>query len=448
MALMNMYRTFPFRGETGAPAPAHHVFLIAIQDPPAPILHRGDVLHRMQAILAGPAELPPLLRRDSAIGPLPALPSPHQLLRNVVAAASLLPREVTGEILRDAQGRLYERNGDHVRPMTRLFTGGQGEVIDLAPVADANAENDKQDSGPEPTQGELDEKPRATGSRRERRLRDLARRLLPQPGLWRLVRYADFIDEITPQLAHARRLQPGHQLACYLQLHEVVTETPLLTLEAAAARELGAAGKLLPLSYDLCRRFAISLPRPAFALASARQACSPGIVPAGARFLTLRVALDPTAEISAPVSGSPPPGDSPTAPSAMTAAPDNRAAQDNRAPAASSKTTVPAEFIKPWEQRLSREEAMYDMTIAASRGATRRLIDRLLHRPSRRLLRKWHALLRDKSPDQQLWGVKPPRGSLCDNRVRRWAEQTLQLGGYDVGRMLVEWELHWRRQGL
>jgi hypothetical protein len=294
----------------------------------------------------------------------------------------------------------------------------------------------------------LDEKPRATGSRRERRLRDLARRLLPQPGLWRLVRYADFIDEITPQLAHARRLQPGHQLACYLQLHEVVTETPLLTLEAAAARELGAAGKLLPLSYDLCRRFAISLPRPAFALASARQACSPGIVPAGARFLTLRVALDPTAEISAPVSGSPPPGDSPTAPSAMTAAPDNRAAQDNRAPAASSKTTVPAEFIKPWEQRLSREEAMYDMTIAASRGATRRLIDRLLHRPSRRLLRKWHALLRDKSPDQQLWGVKPPRGSLCDNRVRRWAEQTLQLGGYDVGRMLVEWELHWRRQGL
>ena len=39
-------------------------------------------------------------------------------------------------------------------------------------------------------------------------------------------------------------------------------------------------------------------------------------------------------------------------------------------------------------------------------------------------------------------------GALVDARIRRWAEQTLQLGGYDVTRMREEWEIYWRRQGL
>ena len=63
-------------------------------------------------------------------------------------------------------------------------------------------------------------------------------------------------------------------------------------------------------------------------------------------------------------------------------------------------------------------------------------------------MKKWHALLSGKTADEQLWAVKPPRGAFADTRIRRWAEQTLQLGGYDVARMLVEWEIHWRRKGL
>ena len=109
---------------------------------------------------------------------------------------------------------------------------------------------------------------------------------------------------------------------------------------------------------------------------------------------------------------------------------------------------MPEDSSKPWDLRLSRDEAMYDMTLATGRGAWRQLLDRMLNRVSRQDMKKWHALLSGKTPDQQLWSVKPPRGALVDARIRRWVEQTLQLGGYDVARMRMEWEIYWRRQGL
>ena len=74
------------------------------------------------------------------------------------------------------------------------------------------------------------------------------------------------------------------------------------------------------------------------------------------------------------------------------------------------------------------------MTLATSRSTWQQLLDRLLNRVSRRDMKKWHALLSGKTPDQQLWAVKPPKGALMDARIRRWVEQTLQLGGYDVAR--------------
>jgi hypothetical protein len=442
MPVMSAFRAANFTPDILPPALSRHVFLIAIREPPAPILHGGNPLHPMQVILTGPGEMPPLA--EAAIGPLPALPPPHRLMRNANPSAPLMPREVTGEILCDAGGRLYEMTGDYVRPIHQLFTGSRGEMIDLAPIREVTdgtavpsasshgqwgaARASGAASAANPGDGyagaEQDDTPPLRG---ERPLGELARRLTPEPGLWRLIRYADFIDVITPQLVDPRRLQPRHQLACYLQIYEVGTTTSLSVLEDAAARELGKAGKLIPLSYDLCRTFGLSLPRPAFALASARHAYSPGIVPAGARFMALRVALDPTAEAAAP----PPTPDAPPAIEAPVL-----------------KTSIPEEFSKPWDLRLSRDEALYDMTLAASRGPWQRLLGSLLNRISGRDMKKWHALLFGKTPDQQLWAVKPPKGGLRDARIRCWAEQTLRLGGYDAARMLAEWEIHWRRQGL
>jgi hypothetical protein len=449
MPVMNAFRAANLTPESLAPGLSHQVFLIAIRDhPQAPILHRGNPLHPMHVILTGPGDMLPLAGLEAAIGPLPALPPPHRLMRNANPSAPLMPRQITGEILRDASGNLYEKVGDYVRPVNQLFTGSRGEMIDLAPIRDVTHETavpsasshgqwgaagrSVASSAADPGEGyvgaEQDDAPPRPGEQRgEHSLGELVRRLTPEPGLWRLVRYADFIDVITPQLADPRRLQPRHQLACYLQMYESGTTMPISVLEDAAARELGKAGKLIPLSYDLCRKFGLSLPRPAFALASARQVYSPGIAPAGARFMTLRVALDPTAEAAAPPSTS-------DAPMAVTTP--------------TLKTSIPEEFSKPWDLRLSRDEALYDMTLAASRGAWQRLLDSLLNRISGRNMKKWHALLFGKSPDQQLWDVKPPKGGLRDARIRCWVEQTLQLGGYDVARMLAEWEIHWRRRGL
>ena len=285
-----------------------------------------------------------------------------------------------------------------------------------------------------------DERDSGEAPHQERSFREVARQLAPEPGFWRVVRYADFIDAITPQLAAAPRLQPGHQLACYVQVYELTAKMALASLEQAAVRELGAAGKLVPLSYELCRRFGLSLPRPAFALAATQAFNSPGTVFPGARFVTLRVALDPTVDTA------------PEAPRAAEVATPTTpvAAVTPVAPTvtAAANTTIPEEFGKPWHYHHDRDEILYDMRLAASRGSWRRLIDGLFHRVSTHDMKKWLAILGGKTTDQQLWAVKPPRGAFHDPRIRHWLEQTLQLGGYDVARMQVEWEIHWRRQIL
>jgi hypothetical protein len=187
------------------------------------------------------------------------------------------------------------------------------------------------------------------------------------------------------------------------------------------------------------------LPRPALAIAAARHAYAPGIVPAGARFISLRVALDPTAETATTVS--------PQAAMAAPGAPSTATLAANPVPPAASaasvqKSAIPEEFAKPWDLRLSRDEAIYDMTLATGRRGWQRLLDRWKNGIATGDMKKWHALLAGKTPDEQLWAIRPPKGALGDARIRRWAEQTLQLGGYDVTRMLVEWEIHWRRKGL
>lgn len=113
------------------------------------------------------------------------------------------------------------------------------------------------------------------------------------------------------------------------------------------------------------------------------------------------------------------------------------------------KTAIPEQWIKPWEFQISREEALYDMRAASSRGVLRDFVHSLTrgfgNRPD---LRKWQALLAGKSLDEQLWAVRPPRGMIARPPVRDWARQTLERAGYDPRMMLAEWEIFWRRKGL
>jgi hypothetical protein len=113
----------------------------------------------------------------------------------------------------------------------------------------------------------------------------------------------------------------------------------------------------------------------------------------------------------------------------------------------SLKNTIPTRFVKDWEFKISREEAIYDMNAKPTlSGVIHNFFRRLRIVKSRNEISKWQSLLADRSGDDQLWAVRPPAGMVCDSSVRAWAAKTLELTGYDARKMIGEWEIFWRRK--
>lgn len=110
---------------------SRHIFLIASNAPPR-VVHGGGSLQAMQLVIVDANDAS--WSGEGAIGPLPALPPPQMLQKQSPAAPAVMPREVTGELLRDARGRIYEKVGDQVRPVNQLCHGSRGQVIDLLPL--------------------------------------------------------------------------------------------------------------------------------------------------------------------------------------------------------------------------------------------------------------------------------------------------------------------------
>lgn len=125
------------------------------------------------------------------------------------------------------------------------------------------------------------------------------------------------------------------------------------------------------------------------------------------------------------------------------------------------RRSIPRPYLRPELCRFSRAEVLYDMCslggtlLPESRSLLWRLGARLLRLVRRsttrvatgRHLKKWRHLLRDRTPEERLWEVTPPKGFAHLTVVRRWAEKTLADAGYDPERMLIEWEVLWRRRG-
>lgn len=116
----------------------------------------------------------------------------------------------------------------------------------------------------------------------------------------------------------------------------------------------------------------------------------------------------------------------------------------------SLKMAIPEAWIKPWEFRLSRDEALYDMRIEAVANSTLIGSIRNLKRRigNRQAFQKWQALLCNKSLEEQLWEVRPPAEQVSHPQVREWAQHALAQAGYDPAVMLTEWEIFWRRKGF
>jgi hypothetical protein len=247
------------------------------------------------------------------------------------------------------------------------------------------------------------------------------RALLREPGERRMVRLGDFKAQLLPQLAHPERLRDVHLLPCLVQVYEVTATQRIDALAAAIAVSAERRTALQRLTAAAGRRLGLDRwvhPQPG-AGTPARGWLAPG-----ARVFRLMLEDDPTeaAERSHP------------------------AAVEARGP----RTDIPAEQVRAWEFVRSREEVLGEMAAAAVLAHPLSRVWRWLRKAVglRGALRAWLGRCTGRSADDQLWAVRPPKGALDHPRVREWAAATLERAGYDPHRMLVEWEIFWRRKGV
>lgn len=328
-----------------------------------------------------------------------------------------VPHAVRSDLLRDEAGRYYQKIGDRVWPVNG-FVGQDSHARALSPAAGV-------------IDGELlgdDETPPTT----EPEMAPAHRTLWPEPGERRLIVWGRVRDLVAKQIRHPSRLRDGHRLAAILQVYEVTRP-----IEVAAWRATlpSPDADLLPLTADVAARLEL----PAAPSRRALAAMTPGswFAP-GDRLVRLQVVSDPTAILDRRPEPAPGPGSQP-------ATADERAAADE--PGARVKRTIPERYAGPWAFVRSREDATYECSrprnavITRVRSAIRRWVNRADWT-------RWRTLLGGKTSDEQLWTVRPPAGSLNDSTLRTWATTTLLGAGYDVGVMLAEWEIFWRRKGL
>jgi hypothetical protein len=214
-----------------------------------------------------------------------------------------------------------------------------------------------------------------------------------------------------------------------LQVFEVIIPQTLEALATAALGTASTANQLRPLTAEVARKLGVTPP------GRKVPASRPGLLGRGERYFRLSLTTDPTAITRRSA--------------AETTAPPTPRSTETPRDASIGKKAIPERYLKPWEFRFSRDEVLYDMNVVTAfqgriGAAIRRLARWLRGRSS---LRKWQVLLFGKSFDEQLWAIRPPTGSLTHRAVRQWATRTLELGGYEPGTMLFEWEIYWRRRG-
>jgi hypothetical protein len=435
----------------------NHVLLLALERALVPpLFHRRSVFQPMRIVVVDPA----LLARTCA-GDDPQMEMPNVLPRalppasdaGTFEASRLQHRAVRGEILSDESGRLYEKLGRQIRPIHQLASGQFGDVVDLVPTSASRmihpaagpkavelaAENKAQSA---PAQGGNNMASEGTEfvplKQTQSRQTTAAshRKLFADPGQWRVVRWGEFKEILAPQLAHPERLRDTYRLPCYVQVLE--TERAVSIEELAGVYKSDNHARLYFLTDEIAAKLDLVLPlRPAPARREANTLL------AHERVFRLLAANDPTVDVKISQTRLP----------SMIIKKDSSSATGKNSNLASStvqlKDTIPNDFVKEWEFKLTREEASYEINAKPTIGNLMRNLWRRLRVIKRGTeFRKWQTLLAGRGIDEQLWVVRPPAGMLTDSFVREWAEKTLEHGGYDSRKMITEWEIFWRRRGL
>jgi hypothetical protein len=368
-----------------------------------PVFYGNALLQRMRAVLLSPgaASAPDLA--DHVIN----IPF-EDFTQSFDSPPMPSIRPVNGEILRDEQGRLYERNGSSIRRLCNLSYSHHGELLETPPT-------------------EARERARPLTVPESAPARTF-HQFFRDAGEVRILCWGEYKSLLNDQVSKPERLRDNHRLSCFVQVYEnLVSRTP-----EAFAREcfgdIRVASQLFELTNALADRLKIASLLPP---APVRQeGTRDGIIAAGDRIVRLRLAVDPTAEVAAAVTAAP-------ASAATSPAPDG-------SPSA-LKTTIPERFLTPWEVRFTREQVLSDLQSRDSVSARVRRWIQAVHLKTE--LKKWQRQLWGKAADEQLWGVRPPKGSLRATDVYEWAKTTLASSGYDAS-MLQEWKIFWRQRGL
>jgi hypothetical protein len=166
----------------------------------------------------------------------------------------------------------------------------------------------------------------------------------------------------------------------------------------------------------------------------------------GDRLLRLVLALDPTATSARPATLH----NDATTPAPSTApAGDHESAHVPLVSPGTARTAIPPQYMHESAFRRSRTQALADMAVAAAPGGgLLQRIRRIVEWASWREIRRWRIQLQDRSFDEQLWAVRPPRSGLWHPALRAWVRHTLEMAGYALPGMMTEWEVFWRRKAL
>jgi len=354
------------------------------------------------------------------------------------------------ELMTDDSGNFYEVNGRKLRPLGELVRDEHGRVFEVRPTsdnpatesaneqpngsaphrqADSKTENDNRAEPPaQPTAQAVPKEPPRGYSK-----------IIADPGLYLKIPWARAKGELTTLIQHPEKLSDADEIECYAQIYEAQRTLPAARLAATELGDGALHSQLHPLTQDKAQMLGIPqlfkpIRHPFETQPSTRQ------VYAGQRVYRLWPVFDPTVERGENLSGrSGASGDKNTAP----------------------RCQVPQEYLNPLQFKNSREEVLYDMrsifgTLPVEGGALARWFVacpvRLLKMlivllATKRRLKKWRTIIEGKSLDEQLWRVTPPRGFSYHPALRRWAEGTLTRAGYDPKRMVLEWEIFWRRKG-
>jgi hypothetical protein len=388
---------------------------------------------------------------------LPAMPPARPMARDKRVQLRL----VRGEILRGQEGRLYEKIGEQIRPLHKLVSGSRGQVLELVPSQQPLSEISAPPDNEQPAESSKAKHGNFSQSGQQHRQNATVnqagpvaqpptekpkpapyRKLFPDPGQERVIRLGDFKSLLVPQLAHPERVRDSHRLACYLQVYEVTTAQRLESLAAAALGNAGCVSQLQPMTESITHQLGITSLlriRPRTLGNFPRQA---GLLLPYERVFRLQLAQDPTADDVMPGERQP----------AIDLPPKEPFTSDEQPPPPGRglKTAIPERYIKPWEFKSSRDEALYDMNVRATfAGWFSSLTGRLKGwMRGRSELTKWQFLLNGKSADDQLWAIPLPKEGVSHPSIRDWALKTLETAGYEPRAMLLEWEIFWRRKGL